>query len=131
MWRDPEPLAEAHGAEILEPLALPRAVLHPRESDALSRNSQRGGEPTRRGGTVRVRREQSLHTRCRPEAEFTGRGLENGIVAHVCERDRRGTALEARRLGGIRIQLTQLEAQLDERKRHGLASAARGGARDS
>ena len=42
--RDPEPLAEAHGPEILEPFALPGAVLDVLDRDGAGRQAKHGRE---------------------------------------------------------------------------------------
>ena len=115
---DPEPLAEPHGPEVLEPLTLPGAVGHGFEF-SLFGDQQRiepgcGTECSAHLVHVGVRCEDGAHDDRRPEWHRTGRRLQHGIVGRVEQRDRQRAELEQGVLVGLGIARADVDAELQE-----------------
>jgi hypothetical protein len=106
---DPQSLPEAHRTEVLQPLALPRAIFEVLERRIGERRVQRVA--------VGRRVEQRLDPHTRPQRRLARSRLQHGIVAGILQRDRgrarsQQSILERRGIGGADGQ-----RQLQERHR--------------
>ena len=103
---DPQPPAEAHGVEILQPLAFPDAIGDALDADALRGQVQCSGQHDDGFGRGRLGGEQRLQHRLRPQPHLAGRRLEDGVVDRVGERHGQRAGVEQRRFGGFDARST-------------------------
>ena len=103
-WRlvtgnDPQPPAEAHGMEVLQPFALPHPIGQAFGADGVRGNAERLGQHDDGGGVRSLGVEHRLQHGLRPEPQFTGRRLEDGVIHRVGQRHGQRASGEAGVLG--------------------------------
>ena len=115
-WRlmarhDPQPAAETHRMEVLEPLALPDLVLDACHADMVGRQVERLCQLQDGGGAVRLGVENRLKHGMWPQAQFARRGFQDRVIDRVGQRHRQRAGLEAGVLGALRVATLEVDTQ--------------------
>ena len=109
---DPQALPETHRAEVLEPFALPGAIGEMLDADRGGLQPEHGFERRSEQGRLRGLGEERAQANLMPERRRTGRGLEQGLVARVCQRECDRAEPGAGVLGAREVIAAELDHEL-------------------